>query len=496
MKNIFNRYPIVVALAVILFIAIWFYVMRDGIRMITSDGYIVDCAINIMNHGKIALSINGNMYQFDKYWLEYPPLLSILMAIIFKIFSVSYFSAKIFSLVSMVCAIIVAYSFVSRYTNVMISGLIAALIAFDPLFLNCSIRIRPDAVTVLLFTLSITTFYINLDKRKVSLAILSGGTAGLAFLTHFNMIWIMLIFAAYVVISIRDLKKLMKVYATHVTVFLIVVAPYVLWIILDPERRGLFMKQVFLNTYLAKHPSMHFSYIKMLMNPLANFYLMFFQAKSFYPFIFAASALYFIRNFKTHKYLLIAIVIPFIMTTMNFRASHYLLPTMAVCYSGIAFYFPRDGSGMNKYYIKVIGAIIGLLVISDLSIAAYDIHKSPAMLMNREYFTKVFEENTHAGSRIATEVNFILCEPKDRKIVNVSALIYDVWRIYYSYDDIVKAINPDYIIMTKYKKGWAELEHPQSKDFQKLLKDKFEFVKMVEHPKYTTLWIYRKKSGG
>lgn len=496
MNNMLKKYPIILLAVLAAFIGIWFFIMRDGIRMITSDGYIIDCALNIMNHGKIALSINGDMYKFDKYWLEYPPLLSILIAGAFKLFGASYFVSKFFSLISMSFALIALYMFSSRYAKPAIAGLVTALVAFDPLFLNCSIRVRPDAVTVLLFTVSIAVFFVNLDRRKLSLAAVSGATAGLAFLTHFNMIWIMLVFAAFVIISPRDFKKMFKVYLVHGLAFLIVIAPYVLWIILDQERLGLFMKQVFLNTYLAKHPSMHFTYIKMLLNPLANFYLMFFQARSFYPFIFAASALYFLLNFRTHKYLFLAIAVPFLMTMLNFRASHYLLPTIAICYGGLSFYFPKDVPLTPRRFKRSAAIFLTFLVMLELLIAADDIRKSPAMLMDRGYFTKVFEENTVPGSRIATEVNFILCEPKDRKIVNVSSLIYDVWRIYYSYDDIVEAINPDYIVMTEYKKGWAEMDHPQSKDFQKLLNEKFEFVKVIRDPHHTSLWIYKRKSGG
>jgi len=492
--RITDRIPAVFIAVVAAFIAMWFFVMKDGIRMFTSDGYIIDCALNIIRHGRIALSINGDMYRFNEFWLEYPPLFSIMVALTFKLFGVGYAAAKAFPFGCMIATLFVVFLFASRYTSRTMAGLITGLIAFDPLFFDHAMRIRPDCLTTLLFSTSVFLFFVNLEKKRLPMAVVTGATAGLAALTHFNMVWIMIIFGLYALLSLRDFKRMFAVHAVHTATFFVIIAPYALWILLNPELRSLFVTQVFLNTYLAKHPSMHFSYLKMALNPLANFYLILVQYKSFYPLVFAASSLYCLRHYRTHKYLLLALAVPFMMTMFNFRAAHYLLPTMGVCYAALAFYFPRRAEKEKAAALSRAGlALLAFIIAASVAVDLNRMRIDRGMLMDREYFTKVLEENTKPDSRIATEINLILCESGGRKVVNVGALIYDVWRIYYSFDDVARAIDPDYIVLTENKMKWARTEHPQIKEFNAFLDGKFEFVKKVEDGRHSTLWIYKRK---
>ncbi len=82
-----------------------------------------------------------------------------------------------------------------------------------------------------------------------------------------------------------------------------------------------------------------------------------------------------------------------------------------------------------------------------------------------------------------------------RKVYSVAILIYYWFRNYYSYEDLLKSLSPDYIILTERMKRWGETKDKfnQRKKFQTLLKEEFVLKDVVKNSRYGDVWIYKSK---
>ncbi len=145
---------------------------------------------------------NSPFYYFLlHYWLE--------------LFGLSDFSARFFSLIFSVLIIGSTFLFAKKYFGDTVALTSAAIVAFEPFFIAYSHQARNYSMTFCL-TLLATYFFLQIIENGVSkrktLGLYIGYilTAGLALLSHFLVILVLLVHGLYAVFFLRSLKTWLR----------------------------------------------------------------------------------------------------------------------------------------------------------------------------------------------------------------------------------------------------------------------------------------------
>ena len=483
-----KRVAFFLLVVLVLIVSIYIYRLMYNFTIQDDDIFHFNLAKNIIDTGVCKTDYRPLAFE-NIYSLSYPPLRAYLNAASLKIFGMGYrsiFIPSLFSfLLSCLLFIIIGNSYLRNAGIIFYSCL---FFLTDPLFFYYIFSARPETTAVFLYLLIGIFFYSGHLKSKYLYWVLTGIFSGLLFLTTYNGAWVPLVAAVYLLVTkFRRVKEILVYYFFSC----IIVLPYILWIFLDEQRRGILWFQVALNSSLDLH------WAKRLMNPIADFYLMFFRYHSMYPFLFLISLLILWRYRAKYLPFILLLIVPWIMMTCNMRAEHYLLITMGVCYLSFGLAAQEWLDNKGPAYLIARGKKIFYIMVSAIFLfnmyfnVKYSLRR-PDFIPDMDYYRKVLAENTGKDSRIVADAGLFLAADEGRKIFTVVPLIWDRWRLAYKYEDIFKILNPDYIVLTDRIKSWVELKHPQGATFQDLLKSRFYLVKELHDAKHGGLWIYKR----
>lgn len=474
---------------IILVLIILFHLNRliNNFSVGDDDIWHFDLAKNIVETGICKIGYRPFNYE-NIISLSYPPLHPFLNAISLKIFGINYHSIFIPSFILYIASCLLFLLLSNKYLPTNMALISTILFLTDPLFFSFGLLGRQESTAIFLYLLTGVFFYMAHIRAKYLLWIAMGIFSGLLFMTTYNGIWIPISVFLYLIITkFKRAKEILTYYFFSG----LIVFPYLCWIYLDEQRSKIFWFQI------SRSSSYNLYWLKKLLNPIADFYLIFFRHYSIYPFLFLISVIVLWKYRGKYLPLILLLIVPCIMMIGNMRAAHYLLITIGVCY--LSFGFALQELMSNKRWEslfmrnrKIIYTIVSIIFILNMSFNTLLTFRKPDFIPDMVYYRKVLTENTEKSSRIVGDAGLFLAMSEGRKFFTVVPLIWDRWRLMYKYDEIFNILNPDYIVLTDRIKTWVELKHPQGKAFQDLLKQKFSLIKEIHDIKHGGLWIYKR----
>lgn len=460
---------------------------------------VFDYAANIIKVGRPVVTLLNNLFGNSGYVFSYFPLFPLAVAAFMKIIGLKYAALKVASAFFYFCNIAVIFFFCRKISLIWFSFAVVLLYAFDPLIINDTLCGLCGSLFGFLFLLSFVFFKRGRLGHMVLPTLIGGIFAGLSAITHlFGSLWLFTIVPLVGLFdSIFKKRKKMKLIFTYILPFLAIFSIFILWICSDLERRTAFNMQIFRNlTNTYRFLPFQQSYLKAVLNPIADFYLAVFRSYSLLPFIIIAVLLYTTRKLREYYLEVIFLFVPLFSLIFLYRTESYL-----VMVAPLSFILMGNICAENKERIKLYNKRITVTVTACILLlyATIDLchffHK-PTLSYNKNYYTRILETRTEKGATIVTDPIFLLNATEGRRIYSVGILIYYWYRIYHDYKVLIEKLDPDYIILTERMKKWGESKDKfnQREEFQKLLKKNFILREVVQDKRYGGIWIYQRET--
>jgi hypothetical protein len=176
-------------------------------------------AYSLAAHGKFSSDVHASFLPgADTYTYWMPPLYMFLLGVMLKMFGITLFTSKLFSLLLILSSAVCVFLFSKdRYTRLVL----VSLLLICPFIIITSARIRMEALAIFLILLSILSV-----KRKWP-AYISGILAGLALMTHPMCIPCCAGLAFY------NIRKGYKPFFIFMATAVLVTLPYLFYILQD-----------------------------------------------------------------------------------------------------------------------------------------------------------------------------------------------------------------------------------------------------------------------
>ena len=409
------------------------------------------------------------MYGYPKAGFR-APLLPYLIAFL-HIFHVSFLITFLLPLVGALSVIVVYVLGKELFTKRV--GVISALFfAFIPLHVFYSGRVLTEVLLTFFILLTFLSFWKGFEKGNKTYKILFGVFLALALLSRYTALWIVPVFPLYLLARHKTFTFLRDKYLWYsVAAFLILLTPWFVYgIVTYHNPIGATIHGAKASAYWGGAQSWHF------------FFDHWWQMFSIIGFVFVFALLYIYYErafFKKEMYLLLLWFILFfgIALYMPHKEERFILPIVPAVALITGYFIDK-----NKYYKKIVIAIMGVLLIS-LGVNFYT-----------EY-TTFHNINTNCFQQVSAKLKKL---PGDGLLVSESPSLFRYYagkdNIFYP-DTITEATmnvvthstnRKVYFVFTKFNSGF---ETEVWQNLHKIMRDKYHLVFACQQDREVN-WIY------